>query len=224
MLGSAFPFRKLAGQLALRARADTFVPHYRLAPEHPFPAAIDDVWAAYRGLARDGAGAIALAGDSAGGGLALAVLSLAAHDGEGVRQPCGAAVLSPWTDLALTGDSMRTRAAADPIMTRQVLAAMAADYLGAASPADWRASPLLAPLAGLPPIRIDVGNDEVLLDDARRYTDAARAAGTKVTLAIWQGMPHVFQSDLGTLRTAETSMEAIGRFLSERLGAALDEE
>ena len=109
-------------------------------------------------------------------------------------------------------------------MTRQVLAAMAADYLGAASPADWRASPLLAPLAGLPPIRIDVGNDEVLLDDARRYTDAARAAGTKVTLAIWQGMPHVFQSDLGTLRAAETSMEAIGRFLSERLGAALDEE
>ena len=224
VLGSAFPFRKIAGQLAVRARADTFIPNYALAPERPFPAAIDDVWAAYRDLAQEGAGAIALAGDSAGGGLALAVLSLAARAREDVLQPCGAAVLSPWTDLALAGDSMRTRAAADPIMTREALAAMAADYLGTASPLDWRASPLLAPLAGLPPIRIDVGDDEILLDDACRYAEAARAAGTQVTLAIWQGMPHVFQSGLGTLRTAETSLEAIGCFLSERLGATLDEQ
>ncbi len=222
VLGSAFPFRKIAGQTAVRARADTFVVDYPLAPEHPFPAAIDAVWSAYRGLAQDGADAIALAGDSAGGGLALAVLSLAAQEGGGILQPCGAAVLSPWTDLALTGDSMRTRAEADPILSREALAGMAVDYLGAAEPTEWRASPLHAPLSGLPPIRIDVGEDEVLLDDAWRYADAARAAGTPVTLAIWSGMPHVFQSNLGALLTAETSMEAIGRFLHARLWAALN--
>ncbi len=222
VLGSAFPFRKMAGQLACRARADAFIPDYRLAPEHPFPAAIDDVWAAYLGLVRDGASAIAVAGDSAGGGLALAVLSLAAQEGEGTFRPCGAAVLSPWTDLALTGDSMRTRAEADPILRREVLATMASDYLGTASPTDWRASPLHAPLLDLPPIRIDVGDDEVLLDDARRYAEAARAAGTEVTLAIWEGMPHVFQSSIGTIHAAEASLDAIGRFLNERFEAALD--
>ncbi len=108
VLGAAFPLRKIAGQIAVRAQADTFVVDYPLAPEHPFPAAIDAVWAAYRGLARGDAGAIALTGDSAGGGLALAVLSLAAQESGNLLQPCGAAVLSPWTDLALTGDSMRT--------------------------------------------------------------------------------------------------------------------
>ena len=220
VLGSAYPFRKMAGQIALRSGADTFVPDYPLAPEHPFPAAIDAVWAAYCGLA--GEGAVALAGDSAGGGLALAVLSLAAQGGRGTLRPCGAAVLSPWTDLALSGASMRARADADFILSRDALAGMAADYLGGADPADWRASPLRAPLVGLPPIRIDVGDDEVLLDDARRYAEAARAAGTPVTLAIWKGMPHVFQAGLGTIRTAEASMEAIGHFLRERLEAALD--
>lgn len=221
VLGSAHPFRKLAGQIAARAQADAFVPDYPLAPEHPFPAAADAVWAAYRGLAQEAGDAIALVGDSAGGGLALAVLSLAARD-RSVRQPCCAAVLSPWTDLALAGDSMRTRADADPVLSRAALAGMAAEYLGGADPADWRASPLHAPLTGLPPVRIDVGDDEVLLDDARRYAEAARAAGVAVTLAIWQGMPHVFQSGIGTLRTAEVSLDAIGRFLRERLGAALD--
>ena len=222
VLGSAFPFRKMAGQLALRVRADAFIPEYRLAPENPFPAAIDDVWAVYRGLVRDGAAAVAVAGDSAGGGLALAVLSLAAQDQEGALRPCGGAVLSPWTDLALAGESMRTRAEADPILSREILGAMAADYLGTASPDDWRASPLHAPLSGLPQIRIDVGDDEVLLDDARRYTEAARAAGTEVTLAIWKGMPHVFQSSVGTIRAAKTSMDAIGRFLNESLETALN--
>ena len=221
VLGSAFPFRKLAGQIASRARADAFVPDYPLAPEHPFPAAVDAIWAAYRGLAQEVGAAIVLAGDSAGGGLALAVLSLAARDGS-VRRPCGAAVLSPWIDLALTGDSMWTRADADPMLSRNALAGMAAEYLDGADPTDWRASPLHAPQGGLPPVRIDVGEDEVLLDDARRYAEAARTAGVAVTLAIWQGMPHVFQSGIGTLGTAELSLDAIGRFLAERLGAALD--
>ncbi len=221
VLGSAFPFRKLAGQLASRAQADAFVPDYPLAPEHPFPAALDAVWAAYRSLAQEGSSAIALAGDSAGGGLALAVLSLAAQD-RILRQPCCATVLSPWADLALTGDSMRTRADADPVLSRDALAGMAAEYLDGADPADWRASPLHAPLSGLPPVRIDVGDDEVLLDDARRYAEAARAAGVVVTLAIWQGMPHVFQSGIGTVRTAEVSLDAIGRYLRERFDAALD--
>ena len=107
------------------------------------------------------------------------------------------------------------------MLSRDALASMAAEYLGGADPTDWRASPLHAPLTGLPPVRIDVGEDEVLLDDARRYAEAARAAGVAVTLAIWQGMPHVFQSGIGMVRTAEVSLEAIGRFLRERFGTVL---
>jgi len=218
VLGSAQALTHFAGQIAARVGADTFVPHYRLAPEHPFPAAIDDAVAAYRGLVADGAERIVVVGDSAGGGLTLALLSILASDKTNETvQPVGAAVMSPWTDLALTGESFETRAEADPIFTRSVLQAFADMYLQGQDATTPKASPLYARLDDLPPIRIDVGDDEVLLADSIRYADRARAAGVEITLSIWEGMPHVFQSSLGQFLAAEQSVNAIGDFLRQRL-------
>lgn len=223
VLGSAKAFTGFVGQIAARVGADAFVPDYRLAPENPFPAAIDDTVAAYRGLVADGPERIVVVGDSAGGGLALALLSiLAVEKTEGIVQPVGAAVMSPWTDLALTGDSFETRAEADPVFTRGVLQGFADMYLHGQDAANPKASPLYAQLPGVPPIRIDVGNDEVLLADAIRYAEKAQAAGLGITLAVWESMPHVFQSSLGQFLAAEQSLNAIGDFLRERLDAAAD--
>jgi acetyl esterase/lipase len=224
VLGSAQALTHFAGQIAARAGADAFVPDYRLAPEHPFPAAIDDAVAAYRGLVAERAEGIVVVGDSAGGGLTLALLSiLAADKTEGMVQPVGAAVMSPWTDLALTGDSFETRAEADPIFTRGVLQGFADLYLQGQDAANPKASPLYAQLNGLPPIRIDVGDNEVLLSDAIRYTERALAAGVEITLSVWEGMPHVFQSSLGQFLAAERSVNAIGDFLRQRLDALADD-
>jgi len=218
VLGSAQALTHFAGQIAARIGVDAFVPEYRLAPEHPFPAAIDDAVAAYRGLVADGAERIVVVGDSAGGGLTLSLLSiLAAHKTKGTMQPVGAAVMSPWTDLALTGDSLETRAEADPIFTRSVLQGFADMYLQGQDAKNPKASPLYAELNSLSPIRIDVGDDELLLTDSIRYADRARAAGVEVTLSVWEGMPHVFQSSLGHFLAAEQSVDAIGGFLRQRL-------
>lgn len=218
VLGSAHALTSFAGQIAVRVGADAFVPDYRLAPEHPFPAAIDDAVAAYRGLVSEGAERIVVVGDSAGGGLTLALLSIFAADKtKGVVQPVGAAAMSPWTDLALTGDSFETRSEADPIFTRGVLQSFANLYLQGHDAASPKASPLYARLDGLPPIRIDVGDDEVLLADSIRYGERAQAAGVEITLSIWEGMPHVFQSSLGQFLAAEQSVNAIADFLRQRL-------
>ena len=217
-LGSAQAFCNQASHYAKLTGADTFVAEYRLAPEHPFPAAVDDAWAAYRGLAEQGATRIALAGDSAGGSLALGVLTSALGPlGTGLPKPCAAAVMSPWVDLALAGASMRERAESDPIFTPEVLSAFVADYLQGQDPLAAAASPLYASLAGLPPIRIDVGEDEILLDDSTRFAERARAAGVNVTLHVWAGMPHSFQSAVGKLSAADRALGAAGRFLREQL-------
>ena len=212
VLGSAAAFRNFAGHLAVRTGAETFVPNYRRAPEHPFPAAIDDILACYRGLAEE-ARTICLAGDSAGGGLTLALLSLLREEPSALLRPSAAAVISPWTDLSLSGESMRGRADADPIFTRDALSSLARLYLQGADPLDPRASPLGANLSGLPPIRIDVGEDEILLDDARRYGARAREAGSRVELHVWEGMSHVFPAAAGSIAAADTALDGIGAFL-----------
>lgn len=215
VLGSAEALRNFAGQFAVRVRAMTFVPNYRLAPENPFPAALDDVAAVYQGLVED-AEKIVVAGDSAGGGLTLALLAILAAQSDRQRQPLAAAVISPWTDLALTGASLTTRAAADPLFTKAVLAYFAALYLQGADPTDPCASPLYGPPPrALPPIRIDVGEDEVLLDDSVRYAQRMRDANLNVALHVWGGMPHVFPSALGRLSAADAAMDEIGAFLRD---------
>jgi len=156
VVGSALAYRHFVGQIVARTKAAAFVPEYGLAPERPFPAAVDDAQAAYAGLVAQGLTRIALAGDSAGGGLALVLSSLtvaAARDGASQR-PVGVVVMSPWTDLALSGDSMQTRAEADPLATRQALATTAQLYLGAHDAHDPRASPLYGDLTDQPPILI----------------------------------------------------------------------
>jgi monoterpene epsilon-lactone hydrolase len=218
VLGSPPAFAHFAAHIAVRARADTFVPDYRLAPEHPFPAAIDDVVAAYQGLPAGGASTVAVAGDSAGGGLALSLLSLlAAERPPGPLRPVAAAVMSPWTDLTLSAPSMATRAAADPIFTRATLRQLADLYLQGHDASHPQASPLFAPLHGVAPVRIDVGDDEILLDDAVRYAERARLAGVSVTLHVWTGMSHVFQSSLGSWRAAAAAVDDIGSFLRSAL-------
>lgn len=218
VLGSAAAYANFSGQIAARVGVETFVTDYRRAPEHPFPAAIDDAVAAYRGLVANGIEKIAIVGDSAGGGLTLSLLSiLAAERPLGTLQPVAAAVMSPWTDLTLSGPSMKSRAKADPIFTRGVLQVFADFYLQGRDASTPMVSPLFARLSGLPPIRIDVGDDEILLDDAILYAERARVAGVNATLAVWTGMPHVFQSSLGRLRAAEQSMNHIGQFLRDAI-------
>lgn len=207
------------GRVAARAKVAAFVPEYGLAPEHPFPAAVDETLAAYRGLVKKGFAKIALAGDSSGGGLALVLLSslvVEALEGSG-RPPVGAAVMSPWTDLALSGASMETRDEADPLLTKDSLASAARLYLGAHDPRDPRASPLYGDLAGLPPVRMHVGEDEVLLDDSLRYGERLENAGGTVQVHTWKGMIHVFPSNVALLHAAKEALDDIGDFLREQL-------
>ena len=165
--GTAKAFRNLVGQIAVRARTAAFIPDYRLAPEYPFPAAVKDAEASYRGLVDRGIRRIALTGDSAGGNLALALLRIAsAQSSGGSVLPVGAVALSPVTDLALTGASYETRAEADPYFLKSQAAGLVRSYLGDADPKNPLASPLYGDLAGLPAIRVHVGDAEVLLDDS----------------------------------------------------------
>jgi epsilon-lactone hydrolase len=209
--GTALAYRNLVGQIAARAGVEAFIPDYRLAPEHPFPAAMEDALACYRGLVDQGFKRIAVVGDSAGGNLALVLLSL-------VKESAVAGVaLSPVTDLTLSGSSWDTRAEADPYFVRSQAEALVRAYLGDADPRDPRASPLYGPLAGMPPLRVHVGDDEVLLDDARNYVERAVAAGVDAKLDVWQGMPHGYTGGVGMFAAASQSLDAVGAFLTERL-------
>ncbi len=217
-LGSASAYRNFVGHIASSAGADAFIPEYRLAPEHRFPAAVTDVEACYRGLVDQGINKIAVTGDSAGGDLALVLLSIVcaqAHNG-GIA-PVGAFAISPVTDLALTGESFQTRAEADPYFTKSQVAGLVASYLGETDPKNPLASPLYGDLSGLPPIRVHVGDDEVLLDDSRRYVERAVAAGVDAELDVWMGMPHGFVTGIREFDAARQALQAIGAFLTERL-------
>ncbi len=215
--GSAQSFRNLVGQIALRTGVDGFVPDYRLAPEHPFPAAVQDAEDCYRGMMERGFDKIAVSGDSAGGNLALVLLSTVQMFESWIRPACGV-VISPVTDLTVTGESFESRALADPYFAKLQVTRLAASYLGKADPKNPLASPLYGNLADLPPIRVHVGDDEVLLDDSLRYVKRAIAAGVDAKVDVWKGMPHGFVIGIGSLKAATESLDAIGLFLAEKLG------
>jgi len=216
--GTAQAFRHLVGQIALSAGMDAFIPDYRLAPEHPFPAAVRDAEACYRGLIQSGIKKIVLTGDSAGGTLALVLLSIATKQAaSGGVVPVAAVVMSPVTDLALAGESFETRAEADPYFIKSQVVGLVRSYLGESDPKNPLASPLYGDLTGLPPVRVHVGDDEVLLDDSRRYVERAVAAGLDAKLDVWMGMAHGFVNSVGHLQAANQALSAIGAFLSEQL-------
>jgi acetyl esterase/lipase len=217
-IGSPRTHRGLVAQIARAAGARALVPDYRLAPEHLFPAPVEDATAAYRWLQAQGIQPehIVIAGDSAGGGLTLAT-ALALRDA-GDPLPAALVCLSPWTDLAATGASLKTRAHLDPSLAPGGLAAAGQRYVG--PDGDVRASlasPLYADLRGLPPILIQVGDHEILLDDSTRLAERALAAGVAVTLEVWSEMWHVFESLAGYLPEADQAIVKIGAFMRARL-------
>jgi epsilon-lactone hydrolase len=194
---------------------DAFIADYRLAPEHPFPAAVKDAEACYRGLVDRGIRKIAVTGDSAGGNLALVLLSIATKQaGAAGIAPVGAVALSPATDLTLTGESFKTRAEADPYFIKPQVAGLVRCYVGENDPKNSLASPLYGDLRGLPPLRVHVGDDEVLLDDSRRYVERAVAAGVDARLDVWMGMPHGFVNSVGSMNAANQALRAIATFLN----------
>jgi monoterpene epsilon-lactone hydrolase len=212
-LGSLRSDGELAARLGRASGMRVLFPEYRLAPEHHFPAAIDDVLAAWRWLRTDqglSASSIAVAGDSAGGGLAVALLVAVRDAGEAV--PAAAVLMSPTVDLTSSGASMTERADQDPISTPAMLEQFAADYLAGADPKSPLASPLFAPLAGLPPLLIQVGTADLLLSDSERLAAAAAKAGVDVTLEVGEGLPHVYPLMLGTPEAAQAT-EQTGKFL-----------
>lgn len=215
VLGSINTHRDLMSRISRAAGARVLGLDYRLAPEHPFPAAVDDAVAAYRWMLGQGLKPhrIAVAGDSAGGGLTVAAL-LAIRDAK-LPTPGAGVCMSPWVDLEGLGASMKTRAAVDPVVQREGLLGMAAAYLAGKNPRTPLAAPLHADLKGLPPLLIQVGNDETLLDDSTRLAEKAKAAGVSVKLEVWPEMIHVWQLFAAFLPEGQQAVEVIGKFVTE---------
>jgi monoterpene epsilon-lactone hydrolase len=210
--------RKFAGHLARAAGTRALVPAYARAPEHPFPGAVESAVSSYRFLLSRGfdPGRILLSGDSSGGGLAAATL-LALRQA-GLPLPAGAVPISPWVDLACTGQTLETQSS-DLTVTKEGLQRMAGDYLGGADPRNPLASPIFGDFSGLPPLLVIVGGAEGLLDDAVSLARQAAIGGVDVTLRIWAGMQHVFPIYAGFLPEADTAIAVIGSWMRARLGS-----
>jgi epsilon-lactone hydrolase len=208
-IGSPASVRGLTSALAAASGLAVHVPDYRLAPEHPCPAAFEDARAVYDALARQ-ARTIVLAGDSAGGGLALA-LAQALRDAR-ARLPAALLLISPWTDLACASASHVERASRDPLLSPAGLRRWGACYAGAGAVSDPRCSPLRGDLSGLPPALIQVGSEEVLFDDSRRLHEGLVAAGGTATLRVCEGLWHDFQLHAGLLRDADAAIAELGAF------------
>lgn len=215
-LGSPFTHRSLVANLAEASGAAVFSLDYRRAPEFPCPAAIEDAVAGWHWLLDavppQERGRLVVTGDSAGAGLALAMTMELRH--RGALPPAGLVLLSPWTDLALTGASLQANEARDVMVTWPVLRLFARDYLGSMDPLDPRPSPLYGDLAGSPPMLIQVGGDEMLLDDSLRLAAKAREAGVAVTLDVAPGMWHVWQGWARQVPEAAAAVTRISEFLA----------
>ena len=220
VMGDAFLAADLASQVGRRTDAKVISVDYRLAPEHPYPAAVDDALAAYEALLHDGVAPsdIAFAGESAGGGLAMATLVNARN--HGLPLPAAALVMSPYTDLTLAGATMETRREVDPLLSREALEARIPDYTAGQDAALGLISPLFADLSGLPPLIIQAGTHEVLLDDALRLAQQAARADVEVTLDVTPGVPHVFQAYHAILDEGAAALDRAGRLLSAHLAGA----
>jgi acetyl esterase/lipase len=220
VMGDAFLAADLASQVGRRAHAKVISVDYRLAPEHPYPAAVDDALAAYGALLQKDIAPsdIAFAGESAGGGLAVATL-VNARD-HGLPLPAAAFAMSPYADLTLAGTTIETKRDVDPLLSREALQARIPDYTAGQDAALGLISPVFADLSGLPPLIIQAGSHEVLLDDAVRLARQAATADVEVTLDITPGVPHVFQAYYAILDEAAAALDRAGQLLSAHLASA----
>jgi epsilon-lactone hydrolase len=210
--GGAYNHREMGARLATATRGVVHLPDYPLAPEHRFPAALDAAVAAYRAvLTAVPARRVVVGGDSAGGGLSLALLLRLKE--QGLPLPAAAVPVSPWTDLTVSAPSFTERADRDPFVSRDVLRTFAANYLGDHDPRDPLASPLFGDLTRLPPIHLEVGTEEVMIDDAVRFHERALAAGVASELVVTEGAPHIWQHFASFLPEAEASIDRIGDFV-----------
>lgn len=218
VMGSIGTHRDMISRLSRAARARALAIDYRLAPENPFPAAVEDSTSAYRWLISTGVdpARLVIAGDSAGGGLTMATLVALRDAGDPL--PAAAVCLSPWVDLEGVGESMTTRAEVDPMVQRESLLQSAKAYLRDAAPRTPLAAPLYANLAGLPPLLIQVGTAETLLDDSTRLAERARAAGVEVILELWDDMIHVWQFCAAMLPEGQQAIDRIGEFVRKHTG------
>src|SRR4051794_16753666 len=219
VIGDAFLAADLASQVGRRTQAKVISVDYRLAPEHPYPAAVDAALAAYDALLDSGIAPsdIAFTGESAGGGLAIATLANARD--HGLPLPAAAFVMSPYVDLTLAGTTIETRREVDPLLSRELLEPRVADYISGQDAAVGLISPVFADLSGLPPLIIQAGSHEVLLDDAVRLARQAATADVEVTLDITPRVPHVFQAYHAILDEAAAPLDRAGQFLSVHLAA-----
>lgn len=216
-LGSAQAGAGLLGEIAARAGRRGISVEYRLAPENPHPAALEDAAATYIGLLAEGTGPddIIVVGESAGGGLVLALLQTLKQQGS--PQPAAAVVCSPWADLTMSGHSIVGRADVDPALTAEALRVRAADYAAVLDPATPALSPLFGNFRGLPPLLVQVGSHEILLDDALRIAAAAAAADVAITLEVTPNVPHVFQGFASSLEEGAAALDSAASFITRHL-------